>query len=84
MSSAHRDERPKLASETRGFLSPSTLLPVPESPELRKVRSAAQKAVSAREQMIAAMRDARAAGISLRDIATAAGTTHETVRTLTG
>jgi hypothetical protein len=51
--------------------------------EVRKVRSAARKAASAREQLVAAMREARDAGVSLRDVAAAAGVSHETARAMT-
>lgn len=54
-----------------------------ERVEVRKVREAAFAAASARAEMVAAVRAARAAGVSLRDIAKAAGVSHETARKLT-
>ena len=60
---------------------------MPETPDLpdgpyRKVRAAANKAAAAREGLSAAIRDAHKAGASLREIAEAAGMSHETVRKL--
>ena len=53
-----------------------------DSPELRKVRAAADKAAAARTHLHATVRDAHKAGASLREIAEAAGLSHETVRKL--
>ena len=47
---------------------------------LRKVERAAAKAAVSREALETAMREARAAKVSLRDIAKAAGVSHEQVR----
>ena len=49
---------------------------------LIQVQEAAREAASARRQLEAAIRAARAAGISLRAIAEASGINHETVRTI--
>lgn len=46
------------------------------------VREAAREAVSARQRLEAAIRAARATGISLRKVAEASGMNHETVRTI--
>jgi hypothetical protein len=48
--------------------------------ELQKVQREAAKAASARDKLETAMREAHAAGVSLRDIAAAAGVSHEQVR----
>ncbi len=48
--------------------------------QLREVARRARLALYARKQFEAAILDARAAGLSLRDIADAAGVSHETVR----
>jgi hypothetical protein len=48
--------------------------------ELRKVEKAAAKAASSRLALEAAMREAHVAGKPLRDIAKAAGVSHEQVR----
>jgi len=50
------------------------------SQELRKVGRAAAKAAAARSGLEAAIREAHAEGTSLRDIAKAAGMSHESVR----
>lgn len=46
----------------------------------QKVARAARKAASARHELEAAIREARAAGMSLRAVAEAAGVSYETVR----
>ncbi len=48
--------------------------------ELREVERAAAKAAVSREALEAAMKQAHREGASLRDIAKAAGMSHETVR----
>ncbi len=48
--------------------------------ELREVERAAAKAAVSREALEAAIREARAQGASLRDIAKAASMSHETAR----
>ncbi len=48
--------------------------------ELRKVERAAAEAAVSRETLEAAMKQAHAEGASLRDVAKAAGMSHETVR----
>ncbi len=50
----------------------------------QKVVRAARKAASARQQMEAAIREARAAGLPLRTVAEAAGVSYETVRRIAG
>jgi len=51
-------------------------------PDLRKVREARGIMVTARAQLHATVRDAHTAGASLREIAEAAGLSHETIRKL--
>jgi hypothetical protein len=48
--------------------------------ELQRVKRAAAKAAAAREELDQAMREAHAAGASLRKIAEAAGVSYEQVR----
>lgn len=48
--------------------------------ELRKVERAADKVALSRSALSDSIRGAHAAGVSLRDIANAAGVSHETVR----
>ncbi len=48
--------------------------------DLKKVERAAAKAAVSREELEAAIREAREAGASLRDVAKAAGMSYETVR----
>jgi hypothetical protein len=48
--------------------------------ELQKVRRAAAKAAVSREALETAIREAHAEKVSLRDIAQAAGVSHEQVR----
>ncbi len=48
--------------------------------ELQKVEQAAAKAAVSRETLEVAIREARKAGVSLRDVAKAAGMSYETVR----
>lgn len=49
---------------------------------IKKVERAAAKAAASREALAAAIREARAAGLPLREIAKAAGMSHEQVRRL--
>ena len=50
------------------------------SRDLQKVKRAAARAAVSREALKAAIREARAQGASLRDVAKAAGMSYETVR----
>ncbi|MGZ4359470.1 MAG: hypothetical protein ACXVZW_06750 [Gaiellaceae bacterium] len=60
-------------------MSPTRLDPE-QTASLEEVRRQAAKVASAREELAAAIRAARAADVPLRTIAKAAGMTHETVR----
>ena len=53
---------------------------MPDSPDLRKVRRAADKAALARTALHDAIRELHADGVSLRGIAALTGLSHETVR----
>ncbi len=53
-----------------------------EGETLEVVRCAAAKLAAARAELEAAVLEARRQGLSLRAVATAAGTNHEAVRTL--
>jgi len=52
--------------------------------DLEKVKQAAAKAAVSREELEAAIREARGQGASLRDVAKAAGMSYETVRRIAG
>jgi len=49
----------------------------------QKVERAAKRAAAAQAALVAAMREARESGMALRDVASAAGMSHEQVRRLT-
>ncbi len=55
---------------------------MPDTPDLSTVRAAADKAAVARDDLHFAVRFAHTRGASLREIAQAAGLSHETVRKL--